>query len=364
MLLSLGFTQSPVEPCLFTKIQGSQMVFIAVYVDDCYVVGSEESLNQLIVDLQAKGFKLKIEDKPTDYLSCEIIFDENKTCAWLGQPHLIKKMETSFSTLLKSSRYLTPGTPNFSVTRPLTPEDRISPEDQTIYRSAVGTLLQFVKHSRPDISNSVRELSKSMDYATKDAFEEMRRVMTFVINTKYCGLKLKPSPLPDNLEWTMTVYTDSDWAGDKESRRSVTGFIIFLMDCPIIWSSKQQSCVTLSSTEAEYVALSEAAKEIKFLYQVLESLGVKVTLPIIVNVDNVGAIFMAENVSATKRSRHVDARYHFVREYQFDGFIKIVFVSTKDNRADPYTKNTTSDVYNRSIDDYMVSKVFFRSHGA
>ena len=136
------------------------------------------------------------------------------------------------------------------------------------------------------------------------------------------------------------------------------------MDCTIIWSSKQQACVTLSSPEAEYVALSEAAKEIKFLYQVLESLGVKVTLPIIVHVDNVGAIFMAENVSATKRSRHVDARYHFVREFQFDGFIKIVFVSTKDNRADPYTKNTTSDVYNRSIDDYMVSKLFFRSHGS
>ena len=92
------------------------------------------------------------------------------------------------------------------------------------------------------------------------------------------------------------------------NRRSISGYIIFLMDCPILWKSKQQPSVTLSSTEAEYVALSEAAKEIKFIYQVLQSLGIQVMLPIVVNIDNIGAIFMAENVTSTSRSCHVDAR--------------------------------------------------------
>ena len=333
-----------------------------MYVDDCYVVGTDQALEQLISDLQSHGLKLKIEDKPSDYLSCEILFNEDKSCAWLGQPHLIKKMESTFKDLLKlGSRYLTPGTPNLSVLRPIKPEDRISPEDQKIYRSAVGTLLQFVKHSRPDISNAVRELSKSMDYATMEAFEEMRRVMTFVIQTKSCGLKLQPSPLSNKQEWSMTVYTDSDWAGDKATRRSISGYIIFLMNCPVIWKSKQQSSVTLSSTEAEYVALSEAAKEIKFLYQVLQSLGIQVMLPIVVNIDNIGAIFMAENVTATNRSRHVDARYHFVREFIFDGFIKVIFVRTDQNSADPFTKNTTSAIYDRCVDEYMISKTLFKS---
>ena len=297
VLLAIGFTQSQADPCLFSKLSDTDKLFLAVYVDDCYVVGTDAALMKLISDLQFHGFKLKVEDKPTDYLSCEIIFNNDKTCAWLGQPHLLKKMEASFSDFVRtSSRYLTPGTPSTSVQRPIQVSDRVSEQDQHIYRSAVGTLLQFVKHSRPDISNSVRELSKCMDYATVAAFEEMKRVLNFVIQTKSFGLKLKPSLLPSNNEWSMTVYTDSDWAGDKTSRRSISGYVIFLMDCPIIWKSKQQVSVTLSSTEAEYVALSEAAKEIKFLYQVLQTLGITVTLPIIVKVDNIGAIFMAENI--------------------------------------------------------------------
>jgi hypothetical protein len=152
------------------------------------------------------------------------------------------------------------------------------------------------------------------------------------------------------------LYSDSDWASDKDNRRSISGFVIFVLNCPILWRSKQQHSVALSSTEAEYMALSEAAKEIKFIYQVLTSLGIKVQLPIIVHVDNVGAIFMAENATSTHHTRHIDARYHFVREFIFDGFIKIIFVKTIDNRSDLFTKNVTSQVYNHHVDDFLISK--------
>ena len=95
------------------------------------------------------------------------------------------------------------------------------------------------------------------------------------------------------------MYTDSDYAGDKSTRISVTGYILFFMGVPIIWKSKSQRSITLSSLEAEYVALSEAAKEIKFVYQLLLSIGIKVKLPIIVRVDNIRAIFMSENTSTS-----------------------------------------------------------------
>ena len=255
---------------------------------------------------------------------------------------------------------MTPGTPSFNVTRPTNDSEKISAEQQTIYRSAVGTLLQFVKHSRPDIANSVRELSKCMDSATEAAFKEMCRVVKFVLDTKEFGLKLHPEKLLKDDMVTLTVYTDSDWAGDRENRRSITGFIIFFMNCPIMWRSKQQVSVTLSSTEAEYVALSEAAKDIKFISQALESLGMKVKYPIIVKVDNVGAIFMSENITATNRTRHIDTRYHFVYELVEDGVILIQFVRTKANKADPYTKNVKADIqdaiYVDSIEGYMISK--------
>jgi len=145
----------------------------------------------------------------------------------------------------------------------------------------------------------------------------------------------------------MTVFSDSDYAGDSETRINVTGFCVFLMGAPISWKSKAQRNVTLSSSEAEFVALSEAAKEIKLIVQVLLSIEIKVELPIIVHVDNVGAIFMAENVSTSPRTKHVDVHYHFVREFVEEGFIKIIFVRTKDNKADIFTKNVVGDLFDK-----------------
>ena len=361
ILKSMGMTQSVIEPCVFTQTSNLGMLIVAIYVDDCYVIGSDECLNKFITDIQESGLKIKVEDKPTDYLSCELGFNHDKSCAWLGQPHLIKKLDKTFGHLVKGNyQYMTPGTPSYNIIRPTSEEEKISPERQTTYRSAVGTLLQFVKHSRPDIANPVRELSKCMDAATEGAFKEMCRVVKFVLDTKEYGLKLEPALLLKDDMVSLTMYTDSDWAGDRETRRSISGFIIFFMNCPIVWKSKQQVSVALSSTEAEYIALSEAAKEIKFVSQVLVSLGMKVKYPIIVKVDNIGAIFMSENVTATNRTRHIDTRYHFVHELIEDGLILVQFVRTDHNKADPYTKNAKADVqdaiYAKSIEGYMISK--------
>ena len=108
------------------------------------------------------------------------------------------------------------------------------------------------------------------------------------------------------MEWTIIAFSDSDYAGDPETRVSIAGFLLYFMGVPISWKSKGMKSVTLSSTEAEFVALSEAAKEVRFVYQVLESVGIKVKLPIVVRVDNIGAIFMSNNVAISQRTKHVD----------------------------------------------------------
>jgi hypothetical protein len=102
----------------------------------------------------------------------------------------------------------------------------------------------------------------------------------------------------------------------------VTGFIIYLLNVPIRWRSKSQKGVTLSSTDAEYVTISEAIKELKFIYHLLSDLHIKVNLPIVVKTDNIGAIFMSENASTSFCTWHVDTHYQFVREFIEDGFIK------------------------------------------
>jgi len=221
--------------------------------------------------------------------------------------------------------YATPGTPGLHMVQPLIITEEMTAR-MPMYRSAVGTLLFLLKHSRPDLANPLRELSKVLDCPTEAALKELKRVIKFVLDTKEYGLKIKPMIEDADDSWSVTVFSDSDYAGDAETRVSVTGFCIFLLGVPISWQSRGQRSVTLSSSEAEYVALSEAAKEVKFVAQVMMSMGIPVKSPIIVRVDNVGAIFMSENVTTSPRMKHVDIRYHFVREYVEDGFIEIIFV--------------------------------------
>jgi hypothetical protein len=242
------------------------------------------------------------------------------------------------------------------ITRPNPKPEKEEPDRVSVYRSAVGTLLFLLKHSRPCLANPLRELSKVLDCPTKAAFKELRRIIKFVLDTKDYGLKIEPKIEDADGSWDITMFSDSDFGGDSDTRISVSGFCVFLLGVPICWKSKTQRSVTLSSSEAEFVALSEAAKEIKFIVQVLHSIGISVKIPIIVRVDNVGAIFMAENVTTTARTKHVDIRYHFVREFVEDGFIRIIFVRTAENIADMFTKNVSGPIYERHSGKFVGSK--------
>ena len=114
--------------------------------------------------------------------------------------------------------------------------------------------------------------------------------------------------------------------------------------------------VTLSSSEAEWVALSEAVKEIMFVLQLLESMKIKVKLPITVRVDNVGAIFMSKNISTSNRTKHVDIHTKFVNEYMEDGIIKIIFVQSNNNDSDIMTKNVNGDLLDKHARKLLMNK--------
>jgi hypothetical protein len=253
-------------------------------------------------------------------------------------------------------KYRTPGTPGLVITKPVDPKAIMSLEDQRLYRSGVGMLLYLTKYTRPDLSNPVRELSKGMKEATPSALKELKRVLKFTIDTKEYGLKLVPNKEENKMEWSLVLYTDSDWAGDVDSRKSVTGYALFLMECPIVWKSRQQDTIALSSSEAEIIACSEAAKEIKFAVNVLETMGVKVPLPVVIHVDNVGAIYMAENAAVSQRTKHVDLRTKFLTQFIEDGFIKIVFVKSEDNKSDFFTKNVSGDIFEKHKGSFVASK--------
>jgi hypothetical protein len=126
-----------------------------------------------------------------------------------------------------------------------------------------------------------------------------------------------------------------------------------LLGAPICWRSKGQKGVTLSDSKAEYVAMSEAVKEIRFIYYILSGMRSRIKLPIVVRCDNVGANFMEENSSSGVGTRHIDTRYHFVREHVVDEFIKIIFVKSDKNVAGMFTKNIGKEIYERHMKRFL-----------
>ena len=357
ILRKIGFEGGYPDPCLYSRRDENGVVFLAVWVDDSLLVGDSKAIDKAIQDLKDEGFTLKEDGSLDDYLSCEITMNEDMTVGWIHQPHLLTKMEKRFKELIKGLQsYKTPSAPGGAVIQnhggPVVDKER-----HKTYRSGVGMLLYLVKHSRPDIANGVRELSKALVGPSEAAYKDMLRMIKFVLETKNLAIKLMPVVEDvDELIWNVVAYSDSDYAGDKESRLSVAGFVLYLMGVPISWRSKGMKVVAQSSTEAEYIALSETAKEVKFVYQVLVSLGIKVKLPIIVRVDNLGAIFMSENISVSQRTKHVDVRFRFVQQFTMEGFIKVIFVRTDENDADLFTKNLNGDKYKKHADKLITDK--------
>jgi hypothetical protein len=192
-----------------------------------------------------------------------------------------------------------------------------------------------------------------MDGANKAHMKGLLQVIKYVSDTQDYKLVLKPRV--QDLKWELKGYSDSDFAGDADNKKSVSGFIIYLNGCPIAWRSKGQKSVTLSSTEAEYVALSEVTTEIVFIAGVLEFLNVEIQYPIEVFVDNLGAIYLSKNATSGGRTKHIDTRYHFVREFVEDGKVKVTFVRTHLNTADVMTKNVSSDLYKRHTGGMFVT---------
>ena len=146
---------------------------IIMYVDDMLIIGKKEQIQEFATKIQ-KEFSVKIQHNLADYLGCEFHMNKVKKRGWLGQPSIIKSIKQKISKRpIKERLSLTPGTPRFTARRLENPEDKVSPEEHETYRSGVGTLLYLTKHSRPDICNPERELSKTMDAPAPVHLREM-----------------------------------------------------------------------------------------------------------------------------------------------------------------------------------------------
>ncbi|CAM9792837.1 unnamed protein product [Chrysoparadoxa australica] len=206
--------------------------------------------------------------------------------------------------------------------------------DASKYRSGVGKLMYAVKTTRPDLANATRELAKCLKESREVHMRSLERALQYVSGTTDLGLTYSRKG-----ELQLEAYVDSDYAGDVNGRRSTTGYVIIFGGAAVSWKSKLQPTVSLSSSEAEYRALSECGAEISHLQQIGEDIGLKLQRTPIYE-DNTGAIALAENWSSGARIKHVDVRYHHVREMVENKMVEVRYIRSEEQPADVLTKNS------------------------
>ena len=205
--------------------------------------------------------------------------------------------------------------------------------DPTTYQSIIGGLMYAATATRPDISYSVSMLSKFNSSPSEAHLTAAKRIIRYLKGTVNLGLKYCKSE-----EGQLIGYADADWAGDLDDRHSTSGNVFLMAGGAISWMSKKQATVALSTSEAEYVALSSATQEAVWLRRLLTDLKATPRKPTVLMEDNQGAIAIARNPVSHARTKHIDIRYHYVCEALQEGTIDLCYCPTEEMVADLLTK--------------------------
>ena len=168
-------------------------------------------------------------------------------------------------------------------------------------------------------------------------WQAVKRILKYLKGTKTWGLCYKLTCQPGR-KWTLTLYVDSGFAMDPDKRRSRYGYIIFLNGNAVAFGTGLAARTATSTPEAEYVAMAHGLKELLWTYQTLLTMGIDIQLSMQIMEDNQACIQIADNPISQRRTRHVDIRYHFVRDYINDGTVTLAYCATKDMLADIMTK--------------------------
>ena len=222
-------------------------------------------------------------------------------------------------------------------------------EDETIYRSLLRSLMYLMLCTRPDIAFAVRALSKLSSNPMKSHMLAARHLLKYINKTALLSLHLGPF---ESTSLRPILYSDADWAGDPETRRSTGGYVCIITDpsthkATVSWSSKKQQTIALSSTEAEYMALTQAAKEAiwvgRFLAELSGNLEHTSPKAITVYADNQGSLALAHNREFHARTKHIAIREHYIREKVDEGDIVLKYLATGDMVADCLTKSLSRE---------------------
>jgi hypothetical protein len=322
LILRIGMIQSKTEDCLFYHNKNGIIVLLVVHVDDGYLVGNNVKYMDMVIKKLSARYVTTISAGDF-FLSMEVIHDAEGIILYQGRYMLEKLSEFDMVGCKNVETPMDTGFPAMKKSEEKKPEE---------YKQAIGSMIYLSTQTRPDLSFAVGYLSRYMDSYVADHWTAVKRIWRYISGTKDCGLRYKRGG-----DVTVTCYVDADFAGCRETRRSTTGYVIMLGGGAIDWRSKKQNTVALSSTEAEYMALADATTRLIWIRNILEEIGFKQGTTTIYE-DNNSCAFIANDAGSSDRTKHIDVRYHFVREKIQDGSVKVVRIDTKDQVADGFTK--------------------------
>lgn len=202
------------------------------------------------------------------------------------------------------------------------------------YHEAVGSLMFLTVVSRPDLSYAVNLVSKYTNNHNENHWQAVKRIFRYLVGTVNVGIEYKYSGSLSKL----IGFSDADFAGDVDIQRSTTGYAFSFANGLVSWSSQRQKLVTLSTTEAEYVAVASAAKEAIWLRNLLNDLGYRQKNATVILIDNQSTIRLVKNPEFHKRTKHIDIKFHYIREKVESGDICVQYTPTDSQRADMFTK--------------------------
>ncbi|KAK9048824.1 hypothetical protein SSX86_032209 [Deinandra increscens subsp. villosa] len=301
------------------------MAYLLLYVDDIVLTASHPQLLQQVITRLSHEFAMTDMGPLHHFLGISVSRDANSL--FLGQAQYARDiLHRANMTNCKPCNTPVDTSPKLSAT------DGALLSDGSLYRSLAGAL-QYLTITRPDLSYAVQQICLFMHAPRESHMAFLKRVLRYLHGTLDLGLKLTAS---SNL--SLVAYSDADWGWCPDTRRSTSGYCIFMGDNLISWSSKRQPTISRSSAEAEYRGVANAVAESTWIRNLLSELQVPVSKATIVYCDNVSAVYLSGNPVQHQRTKHVEMDIHFVREKVQLGHIRVLHIPSPHQYADIFTK--------------------------
>ena len=341
-ITSNEFTMIDEDHCVYVKRSKDSFLILSLYVDDILLAGNNKEMIITTQKWLSSTFEMKDLGEASYVLGVKILRDRSKKLLGLSQETYIKKVLERFQ-MHNCKPIDTPVAKDESLSLKMCPKTSEEKERmaRVPYASAVGSLMYAMMCTRPDICYAVGLVSRFQSNPGIAHWKAVKRILRYLKGTSDYMLCYQSPDLQ------MVGYSDADWGGDIDERKSTSGYAFLLNGGAITWSSKKQSCISLSTMEAEYVACSAAVQEVVWLRRFFQHLGVVTNTlgPVTIHCDSMAALAYAKDPKYHGRTKHIDLRYHYIRDMIAQKEVILKHIPTTQMVADPLTKPIARDVY-------------------